>query len=76
MNDALLRENYVYVVFEADTLFHSLKKYFIYNNSSDSVAIWHKPLHLQLHALKMVVRRLNLKIWHKVALLTWHSLNL
>ena len=57
MNDALLRENYVYVVFEADTLFHSLKKYFIYNNSSDSVAIWQKPLHLQLHALKMVVRR-------------------
>ena len=38
MNDALLRENYVYVVFEADTLFHSLKKYFIYNNSSDGVA--------------------------------------
>ena len=57
MNDALLRENYVYVVFEADSLFHSLKKYFIYNNSSDGVAILHKPLHLQLHALKMVVRR-------------------
>ena len=63
MNDALLREkSTIYIVFEPDSLFHRVKKYFIYNNSSDGVAIWHKPLHLQLHALKMVVRRLNLKI--------------